>query len=56
MKKLEFKCQSVVEFVPYKDFYWQTRSTTVLSKWFNDVTRSVVFKGTVVTQSLASFG
>ena len=57
MKRLEFKCEVAVKFVPYEDFYWQKRSVTVLSKWFNDVSQSVSFSGpSIVTQSAAAFG
>jgi hypothetical protein len=57
VKRLEFKCEAAVKFMPYEDFYWQRRSLTVLSKWFFDVFQSVSYSGpSIVTQSVAAFG
>ena len=57
MKRLEFKCEAAIKFVPYDDFYWQKRSMTVLSKWYHDVSQSVSYSGVAhITQSVPHFG
>ena len=56
MKKLEFECHSALQFLPYKDFYWQTRSTTVLKKWYEDISGSVIYTNFQNSQSVPALG